>query len=115
MKPQEIFDLVVSHLRLQSQKSQVFDNNQSFFMYKNPDGLMCPVGFLIMDDEYHPDMEGKPVHKVIFMGPTSLRDRLSQHINLLSRLQAIHDGEPIEKWEQLLEFAAKDFKLNYSK
>lgn len=124
---QEIFDQSVNGLRAQGCKS-ISDNKCT---YRNrlsndgkpsPDSLKCAVGFLISDEEYHPNMEGIDVRSMLNNsynnGSLSLNKRLMPHIGLLIELQAIHDQYEFESeftsWEGQWKLLAQKFGLIYT-
>lgn len=62
--------------------------------YRSPSGSMCAVGCAIEDSEYSPYMEGRGVRQLYLDG--ALPSRLVPHIELLAKLQMLHDCD--EYW-----------------
>ena len=57
---QELFDTAIIHLRKQGQKSVSMDYAPGYTCrYRSPEGLKCPIGVLIPDTVYKPEMEEK--------------------------------------------------------
>lgn len=85
MERQEIFDAVVDHLVKQGRRASTEDS----CLYRTDDGLKCAVGFLISDEEYQEEMEGKAVTELA--GLEMLPKRLLPEVHFLSELQSLHD------------------------
>lgn len=112
MKPksqQEVFDLVVNHLREQGCKS-IGENGVC--LYRGSNGTKCAVGVLIPDNLYILEMEGKSILE-LKTKYYYLRPRL-YHSKLLMELQRVHDDYSTEEWEKRFEEVAKEFNLEYS-
>lgn len=56
MNKQEIFNQVYLGLKSQGFQRSVSDNGDEC-MYRNADGLKCAIGHLMLDEEYHIDIE----------------------------------------------------------
>lgn len=112
MTEQEIFDKVVVHLANQKVKSTDGATDEGgICLYRGPEGRMCAVGCLLSDEEYSPDMEGRPV----FMMP-QLPSRLQGHLRFLERLQKAHDSSSTpEALRYALEIIGYSFHLDTSK
>jgi len=91
MKPQQVFDKVITHLKTQGEAA--FDEETDGCCYrliKNGKTLMCAAGCLIPDDKYNPDFECLTI--------THLRDEgldvpvITENISLVQKLQNFHDG-----------------------
>lgn len=90
--------------------------------YRGDDGTACPVGLLMTDEEYSPDMEGK-APMWIDNDENPMRMAISYHLDFLFRLSDAHD-QIIPVWREgkhdaarlylELELAhiATDWKLN---
>jgi hypothetical protein len=115
----QIHTKVSKHLLKQGKRSEdgtgVAGNN---CVYRSSDGLMCAVGCLIPDDEYYSGIEGQDVNKGMVLD--TLRDVIgtcwrtkTRKIDLLERLQCIHDQVPVENWAIKLEGLKKDYKGNF--
>jgi hypothetical protein len=92
MTPQEIFDTVARHLFTQGERAG--DDFGCF--YRGPCGTKCAVGILIPDAAYHEDMEGCSVAglfdpEACKLDEFSLPAWMAEHVNLLQRLQNVHD------------------------
>lgn len=64
---QELFDIIATHLITQTGLSI---DERGKYLYRGPNGLKCAAGFLIPDEDYIPEMEGKlcinsPVKEVL--------------------------------------------------
>ena len=105
MNDQQAFDIVVTHLF--TQKKPARDHNGSC-KYKTDGGLMCAVGCLIPDDEYKEHFEGKTVVSIYEQLPF-LR---SVSIELLARMQTIHDTYHVPEWFRCLECIRRDYNLD---
>lgn len=121
MLMQEIYTKVKAHLLAQNAKSA---NGTSFAglprcFYRSPGGLKCAVGALIPDELYDPDLEGygveeQPVIEVLVAAGVLdgaghfLRE---DKVNLLERLQRVHDLNEPHQWPESLAEVAADFDL----
>lgn len=110
---QEVFDLTVIALRLQGCKSAVWGISGDSCKYRGPNGLACAAGHHIKNGEYSRDMEGSRIHSVLLRKPL-LHNRLGPHLSLLSHLQSIHDGYPVEQWEHKWSELANREGLDYT-
>ena len=101
----EIFNYVVEHLQHQGKQSVLSghpDLVESTCAYRGDGGTMCAVGALMADDEYDPSWEGCAVERLFDKQlPSSLRERLRPHEEMLSDLQHFHDSHL--KWETAFE------------
>jgi len=90
MQPQEIFDTIAAHLFTQGKPAY-----EGRCVYRGDNHISCAVGYLIPEECYHPQMEGKDIEELI-ESYTHLSDKLpaffSQHLKLLSELQGVHDA-----------------------
>ena len=105
---QEVFDFVVENLRKQGCKSET----NSGCAYRGDNGLKCAAGFLITDEEYHPDMEDMGIDdasSVIVLPPI-----VENHIHLVGALQVVHDSCDVDKWEGGFKSCAAEFGLVYT-
>lgn len=94
---QQLFDFVAWHLLEQGAPSlrTVVDEADGRLgnitcAYRGQEGRMCAVGCLLRDDEYVPNMEGRSARGLKDHG--KLPVRLYPHIDLLMRLQILHDS-----------------------
>ena|SRR5579872_749343 len=120
LTPQSIFDKVCDHLMKQGKKS-IYQNTDGFSCaYRGNDDTKCAVGCLIPDELYNKEMEGSTVwtlvhHGLHYEGAAPINEwikaNLADHQELLSELQAIHDGYEPEEWKELLQKLAKFAKV----
>lgn len=113
MTNQEIFDKVVAHLR--QQKVRSVEGNAC--MYRGPEGLKCAVGCLINDDAYSHDLEGKvagaiEVRCALLASGVPADD--GDTIDMLRRLQNVHDDMPCDRWEEYFKYFALHHNLTYT-
>ena len=81
----KVFNYVVNHMKNQGCRStKKYEPDEC--AYRGENGTSCAVGCLILDEEYEPDMEYRPLRDVIFSIP-----RLHQFEELLYSLQQFHD------------------------
>lgn len=116
MNKQEIFDKVVSHLRLQGKKSLIGEGTTGC-AYRGHDGTMCAVGCLISDEQYRPTMERANLASLRekCMLPDHLSNLSLDSFQLLAKLQFIHDFYEIGSWEEQWKSCASHYGLEYSK
>jgi hypothetical protein len=102
---QEVFDQVAKHLLTQNARS----TKMQCCSYRGVGGLKCAAGCLIADSEYDHDMEGSD-------WLTLVKDNIvpKNHVQLISRLQDIHDIFPVESWESTLQVEAKRRRLAWN-
>lgn len=94
--PQAVFDQAARHLLTQGTRSSEYRGGATQCLYRaslRPDGtIACAAGCFIADSEYKPDMEGGRCHSLAeSMGITA-------HMDLIQRLQNIHDDEDPGDW-----------------
>lgn len=119
---QEVFDQIVAHLRVQGKKSILDHQGMEVCAYRSLDPvdgkvLKCAVGCLIKDEEYDPLMEATNVYHILRKMATispSLRERLEHHHNLLTSMQEVHDGFPVERWESQFHAVASFHGVTYT-
>ena len=106
---QEVFDTVVNHFK--TQKVPAVTGRRC--LYRTPDGLKCAAGILIKDEDYSPDMEGTD-----FSGIASDLPYLYDHVDLIQRLQDVHDSVGVELLTTFtrnkLKEVAEEYSLNDS-
>src|ERR1700723_4178090 len=114
MDSQEVFDTIVSHLRQQGCVAQ--DEFSGMCRYRTDDGKKCAVGVLIPDELYSPKMESQTYTQLVnnIDTPQELVVRLSEHGNLLIRMQKVHDKSTTNQWEFEFRKVANDFHLQYN-
>jgi hypothetical protein len=98
---QEVFEFVAQHLLNQNQRCM----NNGKCAYRGEDGLKCAVGAIIADDEYDPvfDMVSDSGIQCLVRDK---RIKVSDHLELLTMLQSIHDNYPEFQWEDKLKALA---------
>ena len=113
MSMKQIHTKVSKHLLQQGKRSEDGQGAGNSCMYRSSDGLMCAVGCLISDDEYHSGIEGHDVdnYEVRSVLVDALGADWDRKLDLLSRLQFIHDQVPVENWAIKLEGLKKDYKF----
>lgn len=124
---QGVFNHVVNHLREQGRPALDPLINSCRYRYQPPDGptLACAAGCLIPDKDYDPaTMEGQRfgflmIHHTPGKGdwPEVLPACYYPHIELINRLQRVHDAGPwdtVAVIEPALQAAAKEFGLRYT-
>ena len=103
MNNQEVFNIVVQHLRKQNRKAL---NEDGDCVYRNDRGDKCAIGILIPDASYNKGMEGQPF-TAFFPEVKSWEC----DINLLDELQCLHDDFRVNEWESQFEAIAEAYKL----
>ena len=114
MSVNKIFYKVQKHLLKQYEKSE---SKYAGCQYRSDNGLSCAVGCLMTDDIYDSSFEG-----------TNLNDRLVRKaltpivgvnyelrllkLNLLQRLQEVHDDSPVEDWASNLAQIKLEFDIS---
>ena len=110
MDKQEIFDTVVTNLRLQGCKSEV----GGACMYRGPNNTKCAAGHLIPDKLYDPDMENRNFLGVLIKFPSTAEMFSKKDVKLICDLQWIHDKFEVRDWESNFETIASLHGLVYS-
>lgn len=118
---QEVFDLAVSRTLSQGRKSQESEprpgRNLPMCLYRGPGGVCCPVGHVILDEFYDPEIEGAEVFSVPGSVHPGLREALNlsgvpdEAFSMLSALQVAHDETPVEEWPEAFNGIAADLGL----
>ena len=113
MSMREIFNKVEKHLLKQNKRSIRVGSCK----YRTDEGLSCAVGCLMTDDMYSHTFEGESVRAtevvealapIIGVSPIHRAKKL----DLLYRLQGIHDGDSITEWADKLSEAKLDFNIS---
>lgn len=94
---QEVADQVVKHLLTQMKKSE--DAPRKNCLYRGPNGLQCAAGCLMSDSEDALVDEGSVP---------------SEHAQLISDFQRIHDYSPVSKWHQYLAVLCSEYGLKFN-
>lgn len=112
MNTQEIFNKVVNHLLTQKAASRNPSNNEC--VYRNDNGLKCAVGVLIDYEHYKLALEKRSIRSplVISAVADSIGRNLTENeIDLLDRLQRMHDLKSPAVWERTLGTIAEYYGL----
>lgn len=110
MEAQEVFDKVATHLLTQNAKAK----NGGSCRYLADDGKRCAVGCLLpvevarRADELAAD---NTVYGVARDG--LLPNELAPHVDLLSRLQGIHDHVDVHCWRDELKSLARELGFEH--
>lgn len=121
MTAQEIFDLIVNHLRQQNSKStrivKYWNREQVDCVIRGDDDKKDAVGILIEDTEYSETMEGWTFGSLLQYKdtPKSLKDKYLAHAFLIDALNFVHDFYDPSIWENEFAAIASSFKLKYKK
>jgi len=107
--PQQVFDQVARHLMTQKARSTDFNGHCK---YRGLNGLKCAAGCVISDDEYDPFFEGKSWDHLMSIIATRSSSRPLVHIELIGRLQLVHDGYVVSYWREMLQAVAVCFNLD---
>lgn len=98
---QQVFNFVAYHLLKQGCKSFIGVSCS----YRSADNKRCAVGFLLSDEEYDENLEGKALRYIKYF-------KDSQHLDLLYKLQEIHDFYDTEAWHRKLTDLAKELSFD---
>ena len=113
-RKQQIFNIVVKHLRKQGKPALNTPDHLPRCLYRSPDGLKCAAGCLIPDDKYTPSLEGRLNETHYKIIGENLGFTLTEtEINLIRDLQNIHDNVAVHSWESGFKNIAIEFKLRY--
>ena len=109
MKKLKVFKQVAEHLLNQNEPSMDGDD----CVYLNEDcTLQCAVGCLISTENYSMDLENCTIEVDTVQDAVSksIGSPLNKEdINLLSKLQDIHDYKPVEDWYKSLDTIAEEW------
>jgi hypothetical protein len=121
--PQFLFNYIANHLLTQNKKSQGYSKDHRDFddvrcLYRGPDGLKCAAGAVITDDVYSADFERIGVWSIekddkvftLSLGRTPTE----REMDMLQKLQSIHDTKWPESWSKELKKAADEFGLTFN-
>lgn len=118
MSLSKIFYKVENHLLKQNERSVTSVTSGEYCRYRSEEGLSCAVGCLMTDDIYDYSLEGgsardfdvvEALAPIIGVSPTIHR---AKKIDLLHRLQAIHDGDRVDTWADKLSEVKLDFNIS---
>lgn len=104
---QTAFETSARHLLKQNAVSIVLE---PFPMcaFRGLEGNMCPIGCLIPDDKYKPNMEGKALRDL------NISELDNVNIGLLSWLMIVHEAKPVHTWPDELKKVGEIFGLDTS-
>lgn len=122
MNAQEVFDTVAVHLLDQGEPARR-NAGGTGCAYRGVGGLKCAVGCLIPDEDYDAIIEGTVTGPCLFKAthPSTrelkMRELLTkldlvQHLDLLRRLQFIHDDHDPDDWLNMLHETARKWELS---
>jgi hypothetical protein len=119
---QDLFDHVARHLFKQHAKATIVVNDKMPCRYRTSDGFKCAIGCLIDDDNYSEGLERRNVLSIRGAIEKSIGRQLSgdeysmagKEINILYRLQRIHDHHEVREWPQLLYTTAEEYGLKFN-
>jgi hypothetical protein len=109
MTKQELFDKVVKHLHMQAKKAQGHIwCDKTICLYRGNDNCKCAFGILIEDQEYTQWMEGLSSRELLLdlRCPSTLKNRVFDHADLVEDLQEIHDMNAVDEWNLLIRVGA---------
>lgn len=110
MTTQEVFDKVYKHLLTQNKKSIIVDAKGDFCAYRGVGGTMCAAGCLILDEHYTPELENKLVNSSEVKSALFSSGVPTDCLDMVSRLQTIHDCNLPENWKgELDQFASEHY------
>lgn len=115
---QEVFDQVAAHLLKQNERCLYNDA----CAYRSDDGkLACAAGCLISEEEmaFVYDKGYNQGAGILTLLNDAISDGVAdresiQHLSLIGRLQAIHDGVVPSSWRASLKAAAEEFNLKWN-
>ena len=125
---QEIYDTAVGGVLNQGGRSRLdgLEKANSFLgnedltkncAYRGPNGEKCPVGFLIKDEYYNPEIENETldnksskIYEYLKKSGVDVDDH--QTFWLLLNLQTVHDKDQILKWPLKFSQVARDHNLD---
>ncbi len=110
MKRQDMFNIIVDHLRKQNVKA--IDSRGTCMYRKNK--LKRAVGCLIPDDIYQPEMESQSIINLFNNYPKVRKLLGARNIDFLFDMQIIHDKRDVKEWERLWERYAKTYNVKYT-
>lgn len=125
MTNQEIFDKTVAHLRAQGEKAVLPNGQCCYRTEKDGKVLKCALGCHIPDDKYQFKFEGVALTvgsendngSLLFRSFRNFMYDLGftrENLELLRELQTVHDGVPVERWEESFQSRAALFNLIYT-
>jgi hypothetical protein len=106
---QEVFDIVANHLLTQNRQSLVYDDFvDETCAYRGRYNTKCAAGILIPDEYYTQELEGNGWKKLVenSLVPPNFMD-------LIAKLQSIHDLHEPKYWKQKLRDLASKHNLEW--
>lgn len=112
---QEIFTAVKNHLLKQNEQAVGKDGGCKYRIKKGTRTLKCAAGGLILKRYYSPNFENSgagsaPVRNALSLSGVSTTQ---SNLQLLHRLQRIHDLKPVSDWPKELENLAANESLDF--
>lgn len=122
---QEVFDLAVGELLRQGAISRGIPPSKSgcgrptICLYRGPGGLKCPVGHVILDEFYAPELEGCEINEHPDDSPEPLVEALRRSgvpyeaFPMLTFVQDVHDSLEleVEDWPEAFHDIAESLGL----
>lgn len=105
---QQIFDKVKDHLL--EQNCQSIDPDSCICLYRGPNNAKCSIGHLIEDNEYYDNMERQSIRELL--DGNTFKNFDVSHLDLLLKLQELHDNSQSEFWIEKFEDIKRDYFLN---
>lgn len=110
---QDVFDIAAWHLLEQGERASM----GGACLYRSPDGRRCPVGWLIPNDEYRREFEGRSACRLVDAAygcgcSAPFVAFLRRFERLLTNLQKVHDHHAPFMWWTLLRDVASMHGLN---
>jgi hypothetical protein len=117
MEAQQVYDIIVSHLRTQGHKCLLDkpitrSGMEITCAYRSSNGDKCAAGSLILDSDYKIGMEGIGWYDVVRW--LSNASELREHSMLIVDLQSTHDSHEVQHWEAHFIRIANERKLTYT-
>lgn len=106
---QKTFNIAARHLLRQNKKALKVIRGERTCLYRGPNGLRCPVGALIPNKLYRPDMECQGVYDLLIRNTLTLLGHTN--LDLCSDLQCIHDEYHPNQWRNKLKHIADKYDL----
>ena len=117
MTLQEIFNKVAAHLLAQGARSTaMFDDafGRATCTYRGAEGRKCAVGVLIADEHYGPGLEGLSAnsYEVAQAVERSVGKLTPGDVDMLRKLQVVHDSTSPDEWPAKLAQVAQRYELS---
>jgi hypothetical protein len=102
---QQVFNQVANHLLTQNKQS----TSSIKCSYRGNGGLMCAAGCLIDEKEYNKAMEDVSWCGLVLNGTAPV-----QHVELINKLQSVHDSNIPAYWPAKLKEVAMHYELDFT-